>query len=69
MAERPRRLVGDVDLALLQPLDQLVGRDVDDLDLGLLERSRSGTVSRTRTLVKEATTSLRLSRCWTLSVE
>ena len=37
MAERPRRLVRDVDLALLQPLDQLVGRDVDDLDLGAFE--------------------------------
>ena len=67
VAERPRRLVRDVDLALLQPLDQLVGRDVDDLDLGILE-TPSGTVSRTRTLVKEATTSLRLSMCWMLIV-
>ena len=37
VAERPGRLLGDVDLALLQALDQLVGRDIDDLDLGFLD--------------------------------
>jgi hypothetical protein len=31
--QRPRRLVGGVDLALLQPVDQFVGRQVDQLDL------------------------------------
>ena len=37
MPERPRRFVGNVDLALLQPLDQLVGRDIHHLDLGIFE--------------------------------
>ncbi len=39
MAERPRRLVRDVDLALLEPTDQLVRRKVDDLDLGAVEHA------------------------------
>ncbi len=45
IAERARRLLGHIDLALLQPLDELVGRDVDDLDIGILDH-RSGSVSR-----------------------
>ncbi len=44
MLERPLRLLGDVDLALLQPLDQIVGREVDQLDrIGAVEhRIRHG---------------------------
>ena len=37
MAERARRLGRDIDLALLQPRDQLVGGDVDDFDLGIVK--------------------------------
>ncbi len=37
MAKGARRLLGDIDLARLQPRDQLVGWQVDDLDLGVLE--------------------------------
>ena len=33
MLERPLGLLGDIDLALLQPLDQFVRREVDQLDL------------------------------------
>ena len=33
VAERALGLLRDVDLALLQPLDQVVGREIDDLDL------------------------------------
>ena len=32
MLQRPLGLLGDVDLALLQALDQVVGRQVDQLD-------------------------------------
>ena len=44
MLERPLRLPGDVDLAFLQPLDQVVGREVDQLDrVGAVEhRIRHG---------------------------
>ena len=66
--ERALGLLGDVDLALLQALDQIVGREIDELDrVGAVEH-RSGTVSRTRTCVICATTSLRLSMCWILTV-
>ena len=37
MPERPRRLVRHIHLARFQPLDQFVGRQVDDLDLGIVE--------------------------------
>ncbi|CUS44389.1 hypothetical protein MGWOODY_Smn1161 [hydrothermal vent metagenome] len=37
MAECASRLGGDIDLAVLQPLDELVGRDIDDLDLRVLQ--------------------------------
>ena len=38
MLERPLGLLGDVDLALLQTLDQIVGRQVDQLDgVGAIE--------------------------------
>ena len=37
--------------------------------ISAVSRMRSGTVSRTRTRVNEATTSLRLSTCWMLIVE
>ena len=67
MAERAAGLGGDVDLAVLQPLDQLVGRQVDDLDLGAIEYA-VGHRFADATRVKLATTSLRLSTCWTLSV-
>ena len=40
MLQRPLGLLGDVDLALVQPLDQLVGREVDQLD----PSARSNTV-------------------------
>jgi hypothetical protein len=67
MLQRALGLLGDVDLALLQPLDQVVGREIDQLDgVGAVEH-RSGTVSRTRTCVICATTSLRLSMCWMLT--
>ena len=44
MLERALGLLGDVDLALLQPLDQVVGREVDQLDgVGAVEhRIRHG---------------------------
>ena len=44
MLERPLGLLGDVDLALLQPLDQVVGRQIDQLDrVGAVEhRIRHG---------------------------
>jgi hypothetical protein len=37
MVERPRRLVRDIDLALLEPLDQLIGRNIHHLDLSGFE--------------------------------
>ena len=37
MAERPRRFLRDIDLAVFQPFDQFVGRDVHHLDLGHLQ--------------------------------
>ncbi|MBK1733683.1 hypothetical protein CKO41_18400, partial [Thiococcus pfennigii] len=37
MAERARRLGRDIDLAVLQPVDQLVGREVDHFDLGIVQ--------------------------------
>lgn len=39
MPERPARFLRDVDLPLFEPLDQLIGRDIDDLELGLLENA------------------------------
>src|SRR5438128_1817966 len=33
LADRPLRVVGDVDLPLPQTLDQVVGRQIDQLDL------------------------------------
>ena len=39
MAERAGRLFRDIDLAGLKPLDQLVGRKIDDLDLGDFEHA------------------------------
>ena len=44
MLQRPLGLLGDVDLALLQPLDQVVGRQIDQLDrVGAVEhRIRHG---------------------------
>ena len=39
MLERPLGLLRDVDLSLFQPLNELIGRDVDDLDIvGLVEK-------------------------------
>ncbi|MCY1169126.1 hypothetical protein D9M73_91430 [compost metagenome] len=37
VAERARRLGGDIDLAVLQPVDQLVGREIDHFDLGIVQ--------------------------------
>ena len=37
MREGPARLLRHIDLALFQPLDQLVGRQIDHLDLGIIE--------------------------------
>ena len=46
--ERALRRLRDVDLALLQPLDQVVGREVDDLDVvGAVDES-SPAPSRAR---------------------
>jgi hypothetical protein len=61
----PLGLFGEVDLALAQPLQQVVGREIDQLDLVMME---SGMVSRTITPVTCATTSLSDSMCWTLTV-
>jgi hypothetical protein len=65
--DRRPRLLRHVDLALVQALDQLVGGQVYQLHfIGAVE-GVSGTVSWTRMPVMPPTTSLRLSRCWTLS--
>ena len=61
-------LLGQVDLALAQPLQQVVRRKVDQHDFVGLVEHRSGTVSRTSTPVMPPTMSFRLSRCWTLTV-
>ena len=61
-------LLGHVDLARLEPFEQVLGREVDQLDLGGVVENRSGTVSCCCTPVIPAITSLRLSMCWTLSV-
>ena len=37
MREGPARLLRHIDLALFQPLDQLVGRQIDHLDLGVIQ--------------------------------
>jgi len=37
MVERARRLLRDIDLAVLEPFDEFIGRNVDDLDLGHFE--------------------------------
>src|SRR5579872_6843207 len=44
MLERPLGLLGDIDLAFLQPLDQVVGRQINQLDaVGAVEyRIRHG---------------------------
>jgi len=68
VVQRPAHLGGDINLAFLQALDQFVRRQIDNFDLGVFQYE-SGTVSRTRTRVNEATTSLRLSICWMLIVE
>ena len=61
-------LLGDVDLALLEALDQVVGRQVNELDGICAVENGIGHVSRTRTRVICATTSFRLSMCWMLTV-
>jgi hypothetical protein len=49
MLERALGLLGDVDLALLQPLDQVVGvRSISSI-ASARSNTESGTVSRTRT--------------------
>ena len=70
MLERPLGLFGNVDLAVLQPLNEIVGREDLDRSSTASARSRlkSGTVSLTRTRVIWATTSFRLSMCWMLTV-
>ena len=69
LLDRARGLLGDVDLALAQPPQQVVGRQVDELDLvGLVEQVGRARSRAPTTPVICATTSLRLSRCWTLSV-
>ena len=67
--ERPLGLLGDIDLAFLQALDQVVGRQVDELDrVGAVEdRVRAPFRGRGRRVIC-ATTSFRLSMCWMLSV-
>lgn len=66
--DRRPRLFRHVDLALAQALQQLARRQVDEDDLVGLLQHQSGTVSRTCTPVMSRTWSLRLSRCWTLTV-
>ncbi len=46
-----RRFIGDVDLAGMQPRDQVVGRQIDQLDVVGLVENVSGSVSRWRTPV------------------
>ena len=68
VGERAAGGLADIDLAVLEPLDQVVGGDVDDLDVVGAIDDRVGTVSRTRMRVIWATMSLRLSTCWMLTV-
>ena len=46
VVERPLGLLRDIDLALLQPLDQIVGREVDDFDVIGAVDDRSPAPSR-----------------------
>ena len=68
MLERALRLFRDINLSLPEPLDQLIGGEIDDLDIVRLVEKEFGTVSRTRIRVICATTSFRLSTCWMFSV-
>ncbi len=64
----PLRLVRDVDLALGQPLQQFLGWQVDQLDFVGLFEHRVGHRFAYLDIVMRATTSLRLSTCWTFTV-
>ena len=67
--DRVARLLGHVDLAVAQPLEQLVGRQCRSAPpRRRCSNTASGTVSCMRTPVMPATTSFRLSTCWTLTV-
>jgi len=57
----------DVDLAFFQTLQQIIGRQVNQLYFIRPARKESGSVSRTTTPVICFTISLRLSRCCTLT--
>jgi hypothetical protein len=69
VADRPFRLIGQIDLAVPKALQQLIRREVHQNDLVGIIEDLSGTVSQTRMPVMPLTTSLRLSRCCTLTVE
>lgn len=49
MAERARRFGGHIDLAFLQSLDQLVGRQIDDFDLSIVEHAVGHGFAHTNT--------------------
>ena len=68
MFERALGLFRNVDFSFLEPLDQIIWCEIDQFDgIGTIKnRVRHG--SRTRTWVICATTSLRLSICWMLTV-
>ena len=64
--QRMLRPLRQVDLAFLQPLRQVVGRDVDEFDLvGLVEHVRHGFL---HARAGDLTTSLRLPMGWTWTV-
>ena len=69
MLERPLGLLRDVDLAFLEPLDQIVGREIDQLDgVGAIEDANPAPSRARAHAVICATTSFRLSMCWMLTV-
>ena len=68
LLDRPCCHIRDIDFPVPQPLEKFRGGKIDNLDLDASSITRSGTVSRTSTPVIWATTSLRLSICWTFSV-
>ena len=69
MLEGALGLLGDVDLAFLEALGiRSLGVRSTSSMASARSRMESGTISRTRTRVIWATTSLRLSMCWMLTV-
>ena len=60
--------LGDVNLSFFQPLNEIVRRDVDNLDVVGAIDDRVGNRLANADLVIWATISLRLSMCWMLTV-